>query len=356
MALVREVEGTAAMECKDLGILEGSVLLFGGAYSNLQALNAMLAMVTKLQIPLGNVVHTGDVVAYCAQPRETTELLKDSGVHCLMGNCEESIGVGKEDCGCGFPEDSACNAYSVNWYAHVTKELVENPHLATWMGRLPRRIEFTIAGRRLAVVHGSPRHISEFIWPSAPDSQLRECFEHLSENIDGVIGGHSGIPFARLVSIGTRRRLWLNAGVVGMPANDGTPRGWFALLTPKLDGGIDVSTHELPYDTTAAADAIFARPQLVRGYADSLVSGVWPSHDILPVEEAMATGMPICESSLHWPAAVDDESNGIVSRHARDDTISRGAPIFIGIVTAISLALAIGVAWSHRARGKHKLV
>ena len=46
---------------------------------------------------------------------------------------------------------------------------------------------------------------------------------------DGVVCGHSGIPFCRLLE-GDKRgrgaRLWLNAGVIGMPANDGTARSW----------------------------------------------------------------------------------------------------------------------------------
>merc|ERR1719440_1521467 len=103
------------------------------------------------------------------------------------------------------------------------------------MGQLPRRIEFSVCGRRLAVVHGSPANIAKFLWPSTPDEELREDFALLPEKIDGIVSGHSGIPFARLLpshNSNTCEKLWLNAGVIGMPANDGTSRGWYALLTP----------------------------------------------------------------------------------------------------------------------------
>jgi len=285
----------------DLGVLDGDVLLFGGAYSNLQALEAMLAKARELRIPPERTIHTGDVVAYCGQPRETTELLSASGVHCLMGNCEESVGNDKMDCGCGFPEDSKCNTYSMNWYAHVTKELVDYPHLRDWMGGLPQRIEFVVADRRFAVVHGSPRHVSEFLWASTPEEVLLDGLAALPQGIDGVVSGHSGIPFARFVPAGSGERLWLNAGVIGMPANDGTSRGWFSVLKPDGAGGIKVEVHALEYDARGAAHAISAQPSLDTAYAGAILNGVWPSHDMLPVEEHMATGVPLAESAVLWP-------------------------------------------------------
>lgn len=325
-------------DVKDLGELQGGpVLLFGGAYSNLQALQSMLSVAKELGIPMERTIHTGDVVAYCAQPRETSELLLRSGVHCLMGNCEESIGQGSSDCGCGFPEDSACNAYSVNWYAHVMKEFKGHDHLPELMRQLPRRIEFSICGRRLAVVHGSPAHISKFLWPSSSDEELLEDFELLPEGIDGVVSGHSGIPFARLLpSDGSRDKLWLNAGVIGMPANDGTSRGWYAILTPQ-GCDIEVSIHALSFDAKEAAKAIFALPSLNRGYGDALVSGVWPSHDILPLDEKMATSVAISESTVTWKGSATRRRSG----HTSLTSMPTAA---IAVATATLLVAAIFVA------------
>jgi len=293
---------TDGLAVHDLGELQGGpVLVFGGAYSNLQALQSMLKLAEELGIPAERIIHTGDVVAYCANPRETSELLRNSGVHCLMGNCEESIGAGSSDCGCGFPEDSACQAYSINWFAHVMKEFKGHDHLGVWMSQLPRRIEFSFCGRRFAVVHGSSAHISKFLWPSTADDELREDFALLPETIDAVLSGHSGIPFARCIpeKSGGSDKLWLNAGVIGMPANDGTTRGWFAVLTPQGED-IEVSVRALHFDAKAAADAVYAQTALNRGYADSLISGIWPSHDILPLQEQMATGCSLPETVTVW--------------------------------------------------------
>jgi hypothetical protein len=80
----------------------GPVLLFGGCYSNLQATQALLEMATQLGIPGDRIVCTGDVVAYAGDPAATVELVRASGMHVVMGNCEESLGRNAADCGCGW--------------------------------------------------------------------------------------------------------------------------------------------------------------------------------------------------------------------------------------------------------------
>ena len=48
------------------------ILVFGGPYSNLRATQAMRARAEELGIPPSSTICTGDVVAYCAEPEETT--------------------------------------------------------------------------------------------------------------------------------------------------------------------------------------------------------------------------------------------------------------------------------------------
>ena len=54
-------------------------LAFGGPYSNLQALDALLAEAARLGIPPARMVCTGDVVAYAADPVAVTERMMRSG-------------------------------------------------------------------------------------------------------------------------------------------------------------------------------------------------------------------------------------------------------------------------------------
>ena len=55
---------------KNIGQLNGKVLIFGGVYSNLQALEALQKTANALDIRPENIICTGDIVGYCAQPSE----------------------------------------------------------------------------------------------------------------------------------------------------------------------------------------------------------------------------------------------------------------------------------------------
>lgn len=71
---------------RDLGSLQGPVLIFGGPYSNLLATKAMREMAASLSISDENIICTGDVVAYAGEPAETTNAIMDWGITTVMGN------------------------------------------------------------------------------------------------------------------------------------------------------------------------------------------------------------------------------------------------------------------------------
>jgi len=269
----------------------GTVLLFGGCYSNLQATSALLDEARRLGIPPERIICTGDVVAYGADPAATVDIVRDAGVHVVMGNCEESLGERAQDCGCGFTAGSACDRLSAAWYSHADGRLDDAAR--TWMKRLPRRIDLLIGGQRLAVVHGSPNRINAFVFGSASNDDLRQLVR--GAGCDGVIGGHCGIPFTRMAD----GLLWHNPGAIGVPANDGTPRVWFSVLEPG-DAAIEIRHFPLDYDHGAAASAM-QDARLPEGYADALSSGLWPSLDVLPPEELARTGQALAPRTLRWP-------------------------------------------------------
>lgn len=269
----------------------GPVLLFGGCYSNLQATRALLDRARQLGIPPGQIVCTGDVVAYAADPVATVALVREAGIHVVMGNCEESLGQNADDCGCGFASGSACDLLSVAWYTHANRLLDDAAR--AWMRGLPRRIDLIAGSHRLAVIHGSPTRINQFVFASASDATLRDLIE--VSGCDGIIGGHCGIPFTRLVA----GMLWHNPGAIGVPANDGTPRVWFSVLRPRTQG-IEVTHYPLLYDHGTAAAAM-RRAGLPAGYADAIRTGLWPSTDVLPPAELSQTGVPVEPGSVTWP-------------------------------------------------------
>lgn len=271
--------------------LEGPVLLFGGPYSNLEATRAVLSAAKRLGIPPERVICTGDVVAYCADPAETVDLVRKAGIHVVMGNCEESLAAGRADCGCGFAPGSSCDRLSAAWFEHADRQL--DREARAWMTGLPRRLYLEIAGLRLCVVHGGVTSINRFLFASSAAADKVEELD--AANCDGIIAGHCGLPFTQVIG----GRLWHNPGAVGLPANDGSPRTWFSVLVPTGDR-IRIEHHPLQYDFAAAAGRM-RRAGLPKGYAEALITGLWPSCDVLPPNELGRSGVALMSGQLQWP-------------------------------------------------------
>src|SRR5215469_3549309 len=166
--------------------MDGPVLVFGGPYSNLEATEALLAAADRYGIPPKRIICTGDVVAYGADAAATLALVRRAGIQVIMGNCEESLAANAADCGCGYAAGSACELMSVAWYAHADGSV--DHEARAWMATLPRRLDIVIAGKHLAVVHGSVRQINRFIFASTPAAVKREELD--VAQCDGVLAGH----------------------------------------------------------------------------------------------------------------------------------------------------------------------
>ena len=270
--------------------MNGLVLVFGGSYSNLEATLALQGEAARLGIGPDNIICTGDVVAYGADPVATVATIRDWGIHVIMGNCEESLGWSKDDCGCGFEEGTACEQLSVDWYSYANRALGEEDR--AWMRSLPRRLDVTIGNRRLAVVHGSVESINQFVFASTP--WIDKERQIAGSGCEGVIGGHSGIPFNHTAG----GMLWHNSGALGMPANDGTSRVWYSLFIPS-GRDVEIKLMSLLYDAGSAARKMRDRG-LPAGYADALETGLWPSCDVLPAAELAHRGQAIAPDDLLW--------------------------------------------------------
>lgn len=265
---------------KDLGIMRGPLLIFGGPYSNYAATQAIKGVADDMNMASSHVICTGDLVAYCAEPKQTIGLIREWGCHVVMGNCEESLAANAEDCGCGFDENSSCSLLSAEWYRYSQSQTPEEHK--SWMARLPQQICFEHSGKHFLVVHGSTNSINEFVFNSSkPEYKNQQLTQN---NKDVIIGGHCGMPFGQTLEQGA----WLNAGVIGMPANDGTQTGWYMLISPE-QGRLKISWHRLEYDFESTAKAM-EKLDLCKPYSQSLSNGLWPSIDILPEEEADQTG------------------------------------------------------------------
>lgn len=279
------------IQALELGEIPAPLLLFGGPYSNLEATRALRREAERLQIPASRCICTGDLVAYCADPLETVAEIRDWGVHLVMGNCEESLADGAEDCGCGFSAGTSCDLLSKQWFDYANGRF--DPATRTWMAQLPRRLHFEFAGVRAAVIHGGATQINRFLFASQPQEEFVNELEALDADL--VLAGHCGIPFTRRIG----RRLWHNAGVIGMPANDGRPETWYSLLQTTADGSIRIGHHRLGYDAESAAKKM-VHAGLTGGYHQALLNGLWPSLDVLPEAERSQTGQALDPGEHIW--------------------------------------------------------
>ena len=273
----------------DLGNIQAPLLIFGGCYSNLQATQALQTWANKNNFSPEQCICTGDIVAYCADPYETVELIRNWGVNCIQGNVEQSLATMADDCGCGFEQGSVCDTLSRGWYPIANAAITQTQR--DWFNSLPEQLHFSIADHSVQVVHGAVTDINRFMFDSQSESDFTAEFalinQHQNKDVDVVIAGHSGLPFTKQID----NKYWHNSGALGMPANDGTQDVWFSIVED-IENELRFSHHRLEYDVESAHQQMLAH-NLTQGYHQALKTGLWPSMDVLPTLEKQQQGKAI---------------------------------------------------------------
>jgi predicted phosphodiesterase len=276
------------------------LLVFGGPYSNFAATASLRAEAGRLGVGPERIICTGDVVAYCAEPEETVAFVREWGIHTIAGNCEEQLATGAVDCMCGFAEGSACDLLAKGWYPYANARV--SAASRAWMAGLPATLKFRFCDTTFRVIHGGVAQTNRFVFAS--DTEVLAA-EVAAAGADVVIAGHAGLPFIAKVG----RQTWFNPGVIGMPANDGTPEIWYGLISAAGDC-VKLETRRLAYDHHVAA-ASLRRSGHANGYARTLVTGLWPSLDILPAAERSATGKRLRLRAVTRKARVCQSRTGV---------------------------------------------
>ncbi|GKY89014.1 metallophosphoesterase family protein [Sinisalibacter aestuarii] len=263
------------MKIASLGTLTGPVIAYGGAVGNLAALGALLRDVSRAGVPAGNVICTGDIAGTCAQPAECIAATRAYRHHVVAGNIERQLAACAGESGAGFAPGSLSMRRAVAGWRFADRHT--DAAARDWMEGLPDALVFAHEGRRWAVVHGGFTRIARYIWPGSPEvlfEQEINAIEAAAGPLDGVIAGHCGIAFQRVI----RGVTWLNAGSIGIPPDDGRRGGRYARLD--ADGARIL---RLDYDP-APAFAAMVSSGLTQGFDLALMTGHWPTEDILPDE------------------------------------------------------------------------
>ena len=232
------------------------IAIFSDIHGNLQALEAVLADIAT-QKP-DTIYCLGDLVGYGASPNEVTERIRREGFRTVMGNYDDGVGFDRDECGCAYREESErlLGDRSLAWTKAQTTEANK-----AFLRTLEKEIRFEADGKRILLVHGSPRKMNEYLFEDRAISSFQRLAA--SSAADVIVFGHTHKPYVKEVD-GVR---FVNDGSVGKP-KDGDWRACYVIL----ENGA-ATFRRVEYDVKSAAAAIRAT-DLPHEFADDVETGV----------------------------------------------------------------------------------
>ncbi len=216
--------------------------IFGDVHGNLPALEAVLDDIRRQRVEA--VYCLGDLVGYASFPNEVTERIRRDRIPTIMGNYDDGVGFDRDECGCAYRDEGERRRgqQSLEW----TKARVTAGHKAFLRSLVPE-IRAEMDGRRLLLVHGSPRKMNEYLFEERPISSFERIAA--SSMADLIVFGHTHKPYVKLAG----NTWFVNAGSVGKP-KDGDWRACYAILD--VAANPPASFVRVPYDIGTVARAI----------------------------------------------------------------------------------------------------
>jgi putative phosphoesterase len=212
-------------------------------HGNLPALEASLAWIDSEGIE--TVYCGGDLVGYGPRPNEVCGLIAKRQIPTIYGNYDWAIARDEEDCGCAYvtKHDRAIGQLSVDWTLENTDRTSKD-----FMRHLPFDLRFELGGKRIRLVHGSPRKVNEYLFEDKP----AKTFERIAAgaDCDVLVFGHTHKPWVHEYG----GVLFVNCGSIGKP-KDGDPRAGFAVLAAG-DGQVNVEFPRVAYDAASVAEEV----------------------------------------------------------------------------------------------------
>ena len=213
-------------------------------HGNLPALEAVLADLANR--PHDRTYCLGDLVGYGAFPNEVVDRIRAEQFPTVMGNYDDGVGFDRDDCGCAYRDEGekARGQESLMWTRANTTD--QNK---AFLREFVSEIRFEAEGKRILLVHGSPRKMNEYLF----EDRALSSFQRLaaSSNADIIVFGHTHKPYVKEVD-GVR---FINAGSVGKP-KDGNWRACYVILSP--NPAEPVQFIRVEYDIERAMAAIRA--------------------------------------------------------------------------------------------------
>lgn len=236
------------------------ITVFGDIHGNLPALEVVLADMEARQLP--NWYCMGDLVGYGTFPNEVIEIIRGRNIPTIMGNYDQGVGLSSDDCGCAYtnPTAEALGKRSIAWSNAQTTEANK-----AYLRSLVAEISLQLGDLRVALVHGSPRKINEYLFEDRPEAGIERLLDQAEADV--LVCGHTHLPYHRVLGSG---RHIVNAGSVGKP-KDNDPRAGYVVLSAS-GRDLQVEFIRLAYDVERTAQAIEAS-EMPHEYAQMLRDG-----------------------------------------------------------------------------------
>jgi len=149
----------------------------------------------------------GDLVGYYPFPEECVKRVMRERIPCIMGNHDYGLVVNKP-----------CRNNKIGIKSlELTRKLISQETI-NFLARLPKKRIIRIQGRKLFLVHGSPKNLLDGYVNRNDEIEIPKGFDVLAM-------GHTHKPFVRKIEEG----IILNPGSVGQP-RDGVKGACFAVI------------------------------------------------------------------------------------------------------------------------------
>jgi len=209
------------------------VCVLSDIHSNLDAFQAVLKDMPKVD----SIIYVGDFVGYGAEPNEVVELARSKDMRAVLGN---------HDYGAIARDQSGFNPIAAQALLWTSEKL--NKDNARYLRGLPEQMNLTLGGKRVLVVHGSPRDpLFEYVFPDVSNQELFQLTKDVAADV--VILGHTHAPMTRMI----QGKLIVNPGSVGQP-RDRDPRASYAILD--IGKEVEVDQRRVQYDIEKTAKKI----------------------------------------------------------------------------------------------------
>lgn len=228
---------------------------FGDVHGNLVALEAVLKDI-RTQSP-DMIYCLGDIVNGNVWNKETTDLLRESGIPCVQGNHDEGIGRGRT----AFPfmhgslEEEVWGQMAA---AYTLTQMTAND--LSFLRSLPRTFSLPVqsGGKTITVSggHGIGANNNKRLYHFLPDATVADAVQGI--HTDLLLTANTHFSYYRQIGKGKDRVLIVNPGSVGQP-REGSWAATYALVDISEDA-VQVRFRKVLYDLDLVMKAIQQSP------------------------------------------------------------------------------------------------